>query len=443
MKRKLREEDEKENAIVSKPPTQIARDQPEKIANVKARPIKLPAHRKDARDKSTNPTTQRKPLGAKSSNECINSPKKAAKAGKPLKQNGTAKDEVKIKKNPPPVEIPTPQSPEPAPVVSIEIETETLSAEPDLAVPDTPEATPREPARDTPPPAGITSTAETSRGSRRSRAPVSYAEPNLRDKMRRPSKQLFDAVAGEGKNMRRASQSSGPSSAIKSEERPASWKKLPAAPRASSPDAMASPLAHKTSRASPSDDLPTSVVTSRKKQNAAAAAAGDDESSSSSSCGTATKPNPRTANRRLDDIAAREEEVAQLFDDDDEKTDVYDFRATPKDDTKYAAPEETATSTLKSGIRGGARRSRSRRMSSMVEAEEAEAGADDYGKAAKRPSAARRATMAAAKEVKADSEPSSHDSSQDGDSLTSSSSGDSEPLSARDRVSMRRRSMMI
>lgn len=35
------------------------------------------------------------------------------------------------------------------------------------------------------------------RSSRRSRGSVSYAEPNLRDKMRRPTKQLVDAVAGE------------------------------------------------------------------------------------------------------------------------------------------------------------------------------------------------------------------------------------------------------
>ena len=35
------------------------------------------------------------------------------------------------------------------------------------------------------------------RPSRRSRGAVSYAEPNLRDKMRRPTKELVDAVAGE------------------------------------------------------------------------------------------------------------------------------------------------------------------------------------------------------------------------------------------------------
>ncbi|KJR86968.1 shugoshin family protein [Sporothrix schenckii 1099-18] len=59
--------------------------------------------------------------------------------------------------------------------------------------------------RDTPPPADISSHGETSRPNRRSRASVSYAEPNLRDKMRRPTKELFDAVAGEGKYVQRQS----------------------------------------------------------------------------------------------------------------------------------------------------------------------------------------------------------------------------------------------
>ncbi len=57
--------------------------------------------------------------------------------------------------------------------------------------------------RDTPPPSDISSQGEMPRPSRRARASVSYAEPNLRDKMRRPTKELFDAVAGEGKYVQR------------------------------------------------------------------------------------------------------------------------------------------------------------------------------------------------------------------------------------------------
>ena len=59
--------------------------------------------------------------------------------------------------------------------------------------------------RDTPPPADLdadtTATIPCSeipgRGSRRPRGSVSYAEPNLRDKMRRPTKELVDAVGAE------------------------------------------------------------------------------------------------------------------------------------------------------------------------------------------------------------------------------------------------------
>ncbi|OJD21115.1 hypothetical protein ACJ73_07547 [Blastomyces percursus] len=57
-------------------------------------------------------------------------------------------------------------------------------------------------ARDTPP---LPTTGAT-RPSRRSRGSISYAEPNLRDKMRRPTKELLDAVSGDVR-FRRSSKS--------------------------------------------------------------------------------------------------------------------------------------------------------------------------------------------------------------------------------------------
>lgn len=54
--------------------------------------------------------------------------------------------------------------------------------------------------RDTPPPPDLgpdTGTGSFGRGSRRPKGSVSYAEPNLRDKMRRPTKDLIDAVGAE------------------------------------------------------------------------------------------------------------------------------------------------------------------------------------------------------------------------------------------------------
>src|SRR5207244_1356853 len=55
-----------------------------------------------------------------------------------------------------------------------------------------------------PPPADISFKGEMPRPSRRARMPISYAEPNLRDKMRRPTKELVDAVSGEGKYQQRS-----------------------------------------------------------------------------------------------------------------------------------------------------------------------------------------------------------------------------------------------
>ncbi|KAI9893205.1 MAG: hypothetical protein M1814_000332 [Vezdaea aestivalis] len=59
---------------------------------------------------------------------------------------------------------------------------------------------------DTPPPTSDPhNNHNPSRAGRRSRGTVSYAEPNLRDKMRRPTKELVDAVTGEGRSKRLSS----------------------------------------------------------------------------------------------------------------------------------------------------------------------------------------------------------------------------------------------
>ncbi|KAI0096480.1 hypothetical protein F4814DRAFT_434677 [Daldinia grandis] len=441
LKRKLREEDEKENPVMSKPPAraiEVAKDQSEKALNVKPqsinRPIKLPSNRREARDKSSSSVTQRRPLGAKSANEHIKSPKKATK---PLTLDEITKGEIKGRKTIP-VEIPVPE-PQPIFVAHVEIETAMLSSEPNLAVPDTPEATLKEEVRDTPPPTDISSRGETSRGSRRARAAVSYAEPNLRDKMRRPTKQLLDAVSGEGKHMRRTSQSkkeefpsSNPSSVVKSEENLGSWKDLPAERSMSRTDldVMASPLARKGSKAS-SDDLTMSVVMDRKKRPDA------ESSSCSSGESNITKSSSRAASRRVDEIAAREAEVAKIFDD---EADVYDFpSSSPKDGSKRTA---TTEETSKRRNTKGSRQSRSRRLSSVAREDlELDAESQNHEKAP-RHMGSRRATMATSKESKMDIENAGHDSSVEGDSLNSFSSGDTD-ASVRDRASMRRRSMML
>ncbi|KAL1883097.1 hypothetical protein VTK73DRAFT_10023 [Phialemonium thermophilum] len=185
-------------------------------------------NRKEAGGKSDAPAglqvISRTPLGAKSTNNNVMSPKKLGKDlssvvlgdGKPHDVH----DPVSIK---PGVESKT-SSDVPNDIL---LPTDSISPPPDiprsglhpipLDMPGSPRA--RAVARDTPPPT-VSSTGEIPRPSRRVRAAISYAEPNLRDKMRRPTKELLDAVAGEGKFIYRSTvqkhdEHTGPFSATK------------------------------------------------------------------------------------------------------------------------------------------------------------------------------------------------------------------------------------
>ncbi|KAI9749516.1 MAG: hypothetical protein M4579_006844 [Chaenotheca gracillima] len=119
-----------------------------------------------------------------------------------------------------------------------------VSSEPSAARPE---------SQDTPPPPDLnpsTSTADAldsgARPARRPRGAVNYAEPNLRDKMRRPGKELYDAVTGErhgdrhsGVKMEGTFENEEGDAAAASQTRPrtvlvkkenvtdASWKSLP------------------------------------------------------------------------------------------------------------------------------------------------------------------------------------------------------------------------
>ncbi|KAI0452550.1 hypothetical protein F5B21DRAFT_482729 [Xylaria acuta] len=440
LKRKIRE-DEKENRPMSKPPQlagTVSKSHPEKAMSDKAKPTnrlikELPLPKRDTREKSSH-ATQRKPLGAKSSNEALGSPKKSAKAlveGKEAKLKAESKgeeqsgDHLKHQQEAKLVEILPPSSPKTA--TRVDIEPKSLPAEPNLAVPDSPEPSPprREEMNDTPPPVDISSKGETTRGNRRARAAVSYAEPNLRDKMRRPNtKQLFDAVAGEGKNVRRTSQcqrdepSSVPSSVAKSGTQSESSRKGASSQWISNDevDVMVSPLVQKTTRTSAIEELPPSVTTDRKKKDFITITTTQDREMDMATA----KPLMKGANRRLEKIAAREAEVAKLFDDDE--SDVYKFtESSPIDvSSKESTPEEKSSRTTKSG-----RQQRSRRMSSM--------GREDLqldSSNTSRPTGSRkRASMAAIKSVRSEFENDVREespSSVDGDSSVSTVEGGGE-----------------
>ncbi|KAM4060636.1 shugoshin [Hirsutella rhossiliensis] len=239
--------------------------------------------RKDVRERKGVNYGARKPLAAKSTNDGIRSP---WKMGKPTVNDGPAMSKIypdrpkapgsrtkaKAKISPsieveaaPELEIPPPSTTEPTVRLS----------EPTLLLPSSPEPISGDNTHrgDTPPPADISSSGETTRPGRRNRAAISYAEPNLRDKMRRPSKQLYDAVAGEGKYSRRSSsqaETPGPDPQQVKRESPAgeSWRSLPAASAQTvAPEGDGtpqSPLAGKSS--SPQHTLPDTVVTDRRRR---------------------------------------------------------------------------------------------------------------------------------------------------------------------------------
>jgi hypothetical protein len=140
-------------------------------------------------------------------------------------------------------------------------------AESDVFSPLDSEASGRPEGCDTPPPSGLGSTSnEAPRPSRRQRAQVSYAEPSLRDKMRRPDKKLVDAVpitkglvSGDPRDEDKPSSSA---SAKREDDRDIpNWKNIPNKTR----DEATSPLRSKSSKVD--EDLPSTVLTDRRRKS--------------------------------------------------------------------------------------------------------------------------------------------------------------------------------
>jgi hypothetical protein len=234
--------------------------------------LKELAHlRKEAREIQIGSGADRKPLASKSTNDDISSPRKSSK---PMAMDEVAVAKAELIKSKP-VKERIKSKPKTnaatkvvsAPITEIAPPTATAAgANPATPVPEPVLMSPNSPGPpssengsrgDTPPPADISLNGETSRASRRNRTTVSYAEPNLRDKMRRPTKELFDAVAGEGRYARRTSQCDQPLSEgpkLKRESDVDARDSLRGIPPATESSAQepgsipASPLARKSSR---------------------------------------------------------------------------------------------------------------------------------------------------------------------------------------------------
>lgn len=202
-------------------------------------------------------------------------------------------------------------------------------------------STSKQKSRDTPPPAELTSltpgtiglSAET-RPSRRPRAAVSYAEPSLRGKMRRSTKEFTDAVVGEDR-FRRSSQierldSEEPQSGaekkkvrtvnVKREESDdPSWKDLAVAEKETTTNEKdaGSPLSNRSG--AHSAELPSSVMTKRKRRTLSSNTFDLPEGPSSSSIAISTlvagSRRPQHGRRLRDDTGVEDDEAFTHADD--------------------------------------------------------------------------------------------------------------------------------
>ncbi|MCJ1405355.1 hypothetical protein MMC11_008582 [Xylographa trunciseda] len=264
-----------------------------------------------------------------------------------------------------------------------------ISSQPTTSRPDT---------RDTPPPGDIhpdasstSSISATGRTTRRPRGSVSYAEPNLRDKMRRPGKELVDAVGADERIQRAASVkaedrpvgqsfvvidadahiSHGSQRAesarlrtvvIKKEEGTEDHEEYRARDRKQGLEARAEPQSPLSAKTAAVGDLPSSVLMDRKKrvseiphsketeQNSAVAktAANANPSSGSSSAITALIAGTRTkqSNNHKDDIERyvkpRDEALQAAV---SAASDVYDFQGSSDVEVKHSSAHTRSSST--------------------------------------------------------------------------------------------------
>lgn len=293
-------------------------------------------------------STTRKALAPKSIN---NSPKKNTRvslsdAVKPFKPDGSLsnvakehpqEDRLEIVRIQPTANVvtkPNEVQPEPETPAAIDIFSPS-SSQP---------STNRVDSRDTPPPVDFGSGADGQRPSRRARGAVSYAEPNLRDKMRRPTKDLVDAVTKEERAQR--------ANAIKLEEATVAglgtiksepeandaWKSMPAA---STSTVENSPLSSKAP-----ETLPSSITTHRKRRESILSETEPNLASPSSRSAVAAllAESRRARGIIKEEPHADDNELTKGI----EKLDIYDFKASP---TIHAAVPEKGVKADKPVLR--------------------------------------------------------------------------------------------
>ena len=216
-------------------------------------------------------------------------------------------------------------------------------------------------SRDTPPPPDLgpdTGTGSFGRASRRPRGSVNYAQPNLRDKMRRPTKELVDAVGAEERAwMAKAADDASEPVVIKQEEDAdaiPTWKtNAPKMDQRTRPEPT-SPLGNKIGAA----DLPASVITERRRRTVVPALKDDaidpvKPASGAASAIAALTAGTQRSKRRGEEEPSEDIERREPTREPTEKTSIYEFAgSSPADpsgkDGNDAGREELAKATRSS-----------------------------------------------------------------------------------------------
>lgn len=217
-------------------------------------------------------------------------------------------------------------------------------------------------SRDTPPPPDLgpdTGTGSFGRASRRPRGSVNYAQPNLRDKMRRPTKELVDAVSAEERaRIAKAEDDASKPLFIKQEEDAdavPTWKtNAPKMDQRTRPEPT-SPLGNKIGAA----DLPASVMTERRRRTIAAPkddAIGPEKprSGTASAIAALTAGTQRSKRREEEepggDVERREQTREPI-----ERTSIYEFTGSspvdPSDENANDRGQEELAKTTRSSRR--------------------------------------------------------------------------------------------
>ena len=286
-------------------------------------------------------------------------------------------------------------------------------------------------SRDTPPPPDLgpdTGTGSFGRASRRPKGSVNYAQPNLRDKMRRPTKELVDAVGAEERA--RIAKAEGDDSNpvfIKQEDADAMpmWKTdAPDNNHRTRPEPT-SPLDNKIGAA----ELPASVITERRRRTFVPALNDDaidpvKPASGAASAIAALTAGAQRSKRREEEEPGRDVEKEEPRREPMERTSIYDF-------TSSSPVDPSGKSVIDTGQEALAKASRSSRRHSSVP------GTTEQGKGSimiSRRGDRRRETGVARE---------SRGNAEEAEGQVTRMKGSDEAAGRGERVSNRRRSMMI